>query len=105
MTWLKINKVCDLFQILTIFPASFEVDPRVRHSFWSVVVGGTFLWLGIYAVSQSQVQRYLCCKTEREAKKLVAYCNKISIKFFNTDPCDVIISMFLREFTYKAMWN
>jgi len=47
----------------------FEVDPRVRHSFWSVVVGGTFLWLGIYAVSQSQVQRYLCCKTEREAKK------------------------------------
>lgn len=47
----------------------FETDPRIRHSFWSVVVGGTFLWLGIYAVSQSQVQRYLCCKSESEAKK------------------------------------
>ncbi|XP_076801198.1 sodium-coupled monocarboxylate transporter 1-like [Clavelina lepadiformis] len=46
----------------------FEMDPRFRHTFWSVVVGGTFLWLGVYAVSQSQVQRYLSCKTEKEAK-------------------------------------
>ena len=47
---------------------SFETDPRIRHTFWSIMVGGSFLWLGVYAVNQSQVQRYLSCKTERQAK-------------------------------------
>jgi len=44
------------------------LDPRIRHTFWSIVIGGTFLWLGIYAVSQAQVQRYLTCKTTKQAK-------------------------------------
>jgi len=47
---------------------SFDLDPRVRHSFWSIVIGGTFLWLFIYGCNQSQVQRYLSCKTEAQAK-------------------------------------
>nr|XP_002121367.1 sodium-coupled monocarboxylate transporter 1 isoform X2 [Ciona intestinalis] len=46
----------------------FDLDPRYRHTFWSIIVGGTFLWLGVYAVSQSQVQRYLCCRSVNQAK-------------------------------------
>jgi len=58
----------------------FEGDPRIRHSFWSVVVGGTFLWLGIYAVSQSQVQRYLCCPSIKSAKRAI-YLNWVGLFF------------------------
>jgi len=47
---------------------SFELDPRIRHTFWTINVGGTFLWLGVFGVSQSMVQRYLSCKTIKQAK-------------------------------------
>jgi hypothetical protein len=42
--------------------------PFERHSFWSVVVGGTFTWLSVYAVNQSQVQRCLACPSLRKAQ-------------------------------------
>ncbi|KAG2464645.1 KCNN3 protein, partial [Polypterus senegalus] len=31
--------------------------------------GGSMLWLSMYGVNQSQVQRYVACKTEREAQR------------------------------------
>ncbi|XP_041484185.1 sodium-coupled monocarboxylate transporter 1-like [Lytechinus variegatus] len=45
----------------------FNPDPTVRHTFWTVVVGGTFFWGTLYAVNQSQVQRYLTCGSEKTA--------------------------------------
>ncbi|XP_077990326.1 sodium-coupled monocarboxylate transporter 1-like [Glandiceps talaboti] len=47
---------------------NFDPDPRVRHSVWSVAVGGIFTWMAIYSVNQSQVQRYLTCRTFKDAK-------------------------------------
>ncbi|EFN89061.1 Sodium-coupled monocarboxylate transporter 1 [Harpegnathos saltator] len=34
-------------------------SPTVRHSFWSVVVGGTFYWLTMFCSNQASVQKYL----------------------------------------------
>lgn len=42
-------------------------DPRVRHSVWSLLIGGTVTWVSKYGISQSQVQRYLTCKSSRDA--------------------------------------
>lgn len=47
---------------------SFNPDPRSRYTFWSFVLGGTLLWLSMYGVNQAQVQRYVACRSEREAR-------------------------------------
>nr|XP_054760296.1 sodium-coupled monocarboxylate transporter 1-like [Lytechinus pictus] len=39
----------------------FDPDPTIRHSFWSIVIGGGFTWASGYGVSQAQVMRYLAC--------------------------------------------
>ncbi|XP_053261025.1 sodium-coupled monocarboxylate transporter 1-like isoform X2 [Podarcis raffonei] len=47
----------------------FDPNPLRRHTFWTVVVGGTFTWLSVYGTNHCQVQRYLACRSQREAKK------------------------------------
>lgn len=49
-------------------PCSFDPDPRSRYTFWTFLFGGTLVWLSMYSVNQAQVQRYVACRTEREAK-------------------------------------
>ncbi|XP_064648287.1 sodium-coupled monocarboxylate transporter 1-like [Lineus longissimus] len=44
---------------------NFEVDPTVRHTWWSLVIGGFFTWTTIYGVNQAQVQRVLTLPTEK----------------------------------------
>ncbi|XP_034259052.1 sodium-coupled monocarboxylate transporter 1-like [Pantherophis guttatus] len=56
----------------------FNPNPLQRHTFWTIVIGGTFTWLGIYAVNQSQVQRYLACKNRFQAK-LSLYLNLVGL--------------------------
>ncbi|KAM9848881.1 sodium/iodide cotransporter [Aulostomus maculatus] len=46
----------------------FNFDPRQRYTFWSLSVGGALVWLSMYGVNQAQVQRYISCRTEREAQ-------------------------------------
>uniref|UniRef100_A0A8D2LM68 Sodium/iodide cotransporter n=1 Tax=Varanus komodoensis TaxID=61221 RepID=A0A8D2LM68_VARKO len=46
----------------------FNLDPRSRYTFWTFICGGTLVWLSMYGVNQAQVQRYVACKTEKEAK-------------------------------------
>ncbi|KAJ0180519.1 hypothetical protein K1T71_003923 [Dendrolimus kikuchii] len=40
----------------------FNPDPTVRHSFWSVVVGGTLYWTSMFCANQASVQKYLSVK-------------------------------------------
>ncbi|XP_014401298.1 PREDICTED: sodium/iodide cotransporter, partial [Myotis brandtii] len=46
----------------------FDPDPRSRYTFWTLTVGGTLVWLSMYGVNQAQVQRYVGCRTEKQAK-------------------------------------
>ncbi|XP_053319090.1 sodium-coupled monocarboxylate transporter 1 [Spea bombifrons] len=56
----------------------FNPSPLQRHSFWTIVIGGTFTWTGIYGVNQSQVQRYIACKSIFQAK-MSLYVNLIGL--------------------------
>uniref|UniRef100_A0A0X3PTD1 Sodium-coupled monocarboxylate transporter 1 n=1 Tax=Schistocephalus solidus TaxID=70667 RepID=A0A0X3PTD1_SCHSO len=40
----------------------FDLNPFVRHSFFSLTFGGAGMVLSIYATNQTSVQRYLACK-------------------------------------------
>nr|XP_056701810.1 sodium-coupled monocarboxylate transporter 1-like [Euleptes europaea] len=46
----------------------FDPNPLQRHTFWTIIIGGTFTWLGVYGINQSQVQRYIACKSRFQAK-------------------------------------
>ncbi|XP_064601430.1 sodium-coupled monocarboxylate transporter 1-like [Liolophura sinensis] len=51
-----------------VYFTDFDPDPAVRHSFWALVVGGTFTWVAIYGTNQAQVQRACTCGTLRRAQ-------------------------------------
>ncbi|NXM75757.1 SC5A8 protein, partial [Serilophus lunatus] len=56
----------------------FNPNPLQRHTFWTIIIGGTFTWTGIYGVNQSQVQRYIACKNRFHAK-LSLYINLVGL--------------------------
>ncbi|KDR11160.1 Sodium-coupled monocarboxylate transporter 1, partial [Zootermopsis nevadensis] len=49
----------------------FKMDPSptVRHSFWSVVIGGTFYWLTMFCSNQASVQKYLSVESITQARQ------------------------------------
>ncbi len=51
------------------FDLSFSFDPHERITFWSVIIGGSFLSLVQMATDQVSVQRYLTAGSMREAQR------------------------------------
>jgi len=51
---------------LRVFDFSFDLSER--YTFWSGVIGGTFLMLSYFGTDQSQVQRYLAAKSVGQAR-------------------------------------
>ena len=47
----------------------FDLDPTIRHTFWSLVVGGYITWMGNYAANQAMIQRYLTIGTLQGAQR------------------------------------
>jgi hypothetical protein len=45
-----------------------DPSPMVRHSFWSVVIGGTFYWLTMFCSNQASIQKYLSVETIAQAR-------------------------------------
>ncbi|CAF3488944.1 unnamed protein product [Rotaria sordida] len=50
------------------------LDPSIRYTVWSVIIGGGLYATAIYSCLQTQAQRYLCVKSIRAAQK-VAWIN------------------------------
>lgn len=48
---------------------TFNPDPTVRHSWLSLIIGGMFTYLSLYAVNQVQVQRLLTVKSLEAAQR------------------------------------
>ncbi|GAB1867003.1 Putative sodium-dependent multivitamin transporter [Camponotus japonicus] len=48
---------------------SISPDPTVRHTWWSLIIGGLCTFLSIYGVNQVQVQRSLTVKNIQAAQK------------------------------------
>ncbi len=46
----------------------FTFDPRTTYTFWSGLIGGTFLMMSYFGTDQSQVQRYLAARSVDEAR-------------------------------------
>ncbi|XP_019108807.2 sodium-coupled monocarboxylate transporter 1 [Larimichthys crocea] len=56
----------------------FDTNPLRRHTFWTVTIGGTFVWVSIYGINQAQVQRYIACKSITHAR-LSLYINLLGL--------------------------
>uniref|UniRef100_UPI0009B42B66 sodium-coupled monocarboxylate transporter 1 n=1 Tax=Monopterus albus TaxID=43700 RepID=UPI0009B42B66 len=58
----------------------FDPDPLKRHTFWTIIVGGSVMWTSIYSINQSQVQRYISCKTQESLYvNMVGLCVTVSL--------------------------
>jgi SSS family transporter len=62
----------------------FSFDTGTRYTFWSGITGGLFLALAYFGTDQSQVQRYLAAKSEKESQKGLVFNGllKIPMQFF-----------------------
>uniref|UniRef100_A0A671YJE1 Solute carrier family 5 member 8 n=1 Tax=Sparus aurata TaxID=8175 RepID=A0A671YJE1_SPAAU len=65
----------DVFQVGNL---NFDTNPLRRHTFWTISIGGTFVWVSIYGINQAQVQRYISCKSITHAR-LSLYINLLGL--------------------------
>ncbi|KAG7212483.1 hypothetical protein KM043_012796 [Ampulex compressa] len=47
---------------------NMDPSPTIRHSFWSVVIGGTFYWTTMFCSNQASVQKYLSVESIGQAR-------------------------------------
>ncbi|MGB8704456.1 MAG: sodium:solute symporter, partial [Gillisia sp.] len=62
----------------------FSFDPNNRYTFWSGIIGGSFLALSYFGTDQSQVQRYLTGRSVRQMRLGLIFnaLLKIPLQFF-----------------------
>ncbi|CAF5084179.1 unnamed protein product, partial [Rotaria sp. Silwood1] len=65
---------------------SISIDPRVRHTVWSLLIGSTFNGLSIYGFNQTQIQRYMCVRTTRGAAQAL-FINAVGSAFIILSSC------------------
>ncbi|XP_036431451.1 sodium-coupled monocarboxylate transporter 1 isoform X2 [Colossoma macropomum] len=70
----------------------FDPNPLRRHTFWTLLIGGTFIWTSAYGINQAQVQRYVSCRSLFHAK-MSLYVNLLSLWAINL--CSVFCGLCL----------
>ncbi|EHH59358.1 Sodium/iodide cotransporter, partial [Macaca fascicularis] len=77
---------------------NFNPDPRSRYTFWTFMVGGTLVWLSMYGVNQAQVQRYVACRTEKQAK-LALLINQVGLFLIVSSAacCGIVMFVFYTD--------
>ncbi|KAK9712461.1 Sodium:solute symporter family [Popillia japonica] len=48
---------------------NFSPDPTIRHTWFTLVIGGSVTFLSLYGVNQTQVQRYMTMSSLKSAQK------------------------------------
>ncbi|XP_067656321.1 sodium-coupled monocarboxylate transporter 1-like isoform X2 [Haliotis asinina] len=93
-----------------ISPLDFSLDPRVRHSFWSLVVGGTFAFMS-YTFDQSAMQRVFSLPTARQAQLaytinifnniayglIMSFMGLVAYAFYTVNMCDPLAAGLIRN--------
>ncbi|XP_067657731.1 sodium-coupled monocarboxylate transporter 1-like [Haliotis asinina] len=93
-----------------ITPIDFSLDPRVRHSFWSLVVGGTFAYMS-FTFDQSAMQRVFSLPTARQAQMAytinivnntvymltACFMGLVAYAFYTVNMCDPLNAGFIRN--------
>lgn len=50
---------------------NMDPNPTVRHSFWSVVIGGSFYWATMFCANQASIQKCLSVETIKQARSAI----------------------------------
>ncbi|MFO7745886.1 MAG: sodium:solute symporter [Psychroflexus sp.] len=82
ITFSKAMKIAGANNKLDVLDFSFSFDNR--YTFWSGIIGGSFLALSYFGTDQSQVQRYLSGKSLRESQMGLIFnaILKVPLQFF-----------------------
>ncbi|WP_029033643.1 sodium:solute symporter [Salinimicrobium terrae] len=82
ITFTKALEIAGASGKLDIIDFSFDLENR--YTFWSGIIGGTFLALSYFGTDQSQVQRYLSGKSVRESQLGLIFNGflKVPMQFF-----------------------
>ena len=82
ITFTKALEIAGASGKLDILDFSFDLDNR--YTFWSGMIGGTFLALSYFGTDQSQVQRYLSGKSVRQSQLGLIFNGllKVPMQFF-----------------------
>ncbi|XP_076762932.1 putative sodium-dependent multivitamin transporter isoform X1 [Xylocopa sonorina] len=57
----------------------FRIDPTVRHTWWSLLIGSTTIFLSFYAVNQVQVQRLLTAESAKTSQRALLLSGPITL--------------------------
>ena len=69
-TMFEVGREAGKFQVF-----DFSTDPRIAFTFWAALIAMPFQNVAVYGTDHLFVQRLLCCRNEKEARKAVLWSN------------------------------